>query len=900
LNNAVSPDVNTIPSDLIERIDIITGGNSAVYGSDAIAGVVNFVLKRDFEGVQVRAQSGVSDYGDAASPFASVVAGTNFADGRGNIAVNLEYAHQKPFFGSGRPNLAKNSNFVVVDTDPAGSVNGSDGVFDRTFVNDIRSTTIAVGGLLQFNPAAGFAPCGRDAAGAAFRCTYIFQPDGSLVPQTGRRVGIAPNGSFDGGNGTTGREGQTLGVFPALDRYSVNVLGHFTVSDAFEPFIEAKYVRTDSLSFGTPAFFQGGTIDGTFERPRFDNPYLTDANRASINAARVQVGLAPITSGTTRVSLFKNLTDLGGRQEAARRETYRVVVGARGKFNDDWSYELSANYGEFREKTKVIGNLDQQRFILAMDSTRDAGGNIVCRSKIDPTAANIYPFSNSDAYATSRLANDVASCVPLNPFGQGNISQAAKSYLLQDTTSVGNIKQFVASASLSGDLSQLFELPGGPVGFAIGAEYRRETNYFKADELVANGLTFYNALPLFSPPAFEVGELYGEIRIPLLKETPFFHELTVSGAGRVSKYKGATGTVYAYNGAIEWAPIPDITFRAGYARSVRAPNLADLFSEQSQNFAPAPNDPCSERNIGTGSATRAANCAAAGRPAGYDFVYTSSLEILSGGNPNLQAETSNSLTLGGVAKPRFIPGLTVSADYYDIQVNRVITAPSAQQIINACYDATDLNNQFCALFTRAGAGGGPRGETQFRILEGSLQQTLLNYAKNKIRGIDIDASYRKQVDGLGTISMRGVYTHLFQSDDFLDPANPNRADQVLLELGDPQDAANLDIELKTGAFTVGTQFRFIGRQVLNTYEDFFSKQGRAPENADYAPVQFYPRIVYQDLRAGYDINTRFNIYTGVDNVFDRTPPFGLTGTGGGSGIYEPRGRFYYVGVKAKL
>jgi outer membrane receptor protein involved in Fe transport len=910
LNNAVSPDTNTFPSDLIDRIDIVTGGNSAVYGSDAIAGVVNFVLKKNFEGVQVRGQGAVSTYGDNGTYFLSGLAGTNFSEDRGNIAVNVEYAHQSPFFAFQRPNLKQNDGFVVVDTDPS----GSDGIFDRAFVGDIRSTTLSNGGLLNIStPRDRFgvtlrpdlAPCGRDpASGLAYNCTFLFQADGSLVPQTGARVGIEPNGSFSGGNGFSGREGRNFNVYPKLDRYSVNLIGHYTISEAFEPFIEAKYVRTETNRYGSPAFFQGSTIGGgqdLRERPRFDNPFLSAAAKATFQAARAAAGLAPATAAT-RLVLRKNLLELGNREEVATRETYRIVGGSTGTFNDDWKYEVSLNYGEFREKTKVLGNLNQNRFLLAMDSVRDpVSGNIVCRSKIDPAAALVNQADPENAFGLARLAADVAACVPINPFGEGNISQEGRNYLIQDTTSVGKIKQFVAGANVSGDLSQLFELPGGAVGFNLGVEYRRERNFFKADELVSSGITFYNAIPLFDPPAFEVKEAYGELRIPILKEVPFFHELTLSGAGRVSDYKGSAGTVYAYNGGIDWAPIEDIRFRAGYARSVRAPNLSDLYSEQSQNFAGAPSDPCSARNLGTGSATRTANCTAAGRPAGYDFVYTQSLEILSGGNPKLNVETSDSYTIGGVFQPRFIPGLSISADYYKITVNNVITAPTAQQILNACYDAADLNNQFCRLFKRAGAGGAPSGEYQFQILEGSLQQTLLNYAKNKVRGLDIEASYKRDLDNIGTLSTRVVYTHLFQNDDFLNPADPGRADQTLLELGDPADALNWDTEFKRGNVTLGLSFRYIGKQVLNNYEDFFAKQGRPPENADYADVKFYPSTFYQDVRVGIDIDDkRLNIYGGVDNVFDRKAPYGLTGTGAGSGIYDARGRVFYVGAKAKF
>lgn len=897
LSNAVSPDVNTFPSDLIERVDVVTGGSSAVYGSDAIAGVVNFVLKRDFEGVQFRGQGGESKYGDATNYFGSVVAGTNFAEDRGNVALNFEYSKQDAFYASDRPNLRKNSNFVVVDTDPS----GSDGVPDRLFYNDIRSVTVANGGLLQFSPAAGLAPCGRDSLGAAYRCTYLFNPDGSLTPQTGTRIGLAPNGNFDGGNGTNSREGNLLAIYPQLERYSLNLLGHYTISEAFEPFIEAKYVRTKSLRQGSPAFFQGSTIGfgvDLRERPRFDNPFLSDATRAQINAARVQSGLAPITSGATRLTLFSNMKDLGPRSEDATRETTRIVLGATGNFADDWKYEASVNYGEFKEKTDVLNNLNVQRFMLAMDAVRDPSGNIVCRSKIDPAARQFYAFSADDAVAASFLADDVANCVPYNPFGEGAASAAALDYLRYNSTSVGEIKQFDVNAFLSGNLGKWFSLPAGPVGVAAGVEYRSEENYWDSDDFVQAGLTFYNALPTFDPPKFEVKEVYGELRIPLLADKPFARELTLSTAGRFSDYKGKTGRVAAYNVGLDWAPIESLRFRAGLARAVRAPNLADLYSEQSQNFATVV-DPCSARNIGTGAATRIANCRAAGVPSSFDYVYTASLEIVSGGNPDLKEETSDSLTVGLVFQPESVPGLSVSLDYFDIKVDDVIDSPTAQQILNACYDASDLNNQFCGLFGRAGAGGGPLGEEPFRILEGSLQQTLLNYASRNSVGIDLEGSYKMRV-GEGSLTTRLVYTHMLERNNYLDPTDPGRANRVLSELGDPEDAFNVNFEYGLGKLTLGYEMRYIGKMVLNTAEDVFTVQGRPPENADWAGRKYYPSVVYHDIRAGFDLTDSVNLYVGVDNVADKVPPLGLTGTGEGSGIYETRGRFFYTGVKAKF
>jgi outer membrane receptor protein involved in Fe transport len=898
LSNAVSVDINTIPTDLVERVDLMTGGSSAVYGSDAIAGAVNFVLKRRFDGLQLRAQSGISKYGDANNNFISLTGGLTFGEDRGHVILNAEYTHQSRVLGSQRDNLRQTSGFVVVDTDPGSAP--SDSAVDRIFAVDTRAVTFSAAGVLQFSPTAAIgAPCGRDPIGNAYRCIYQFTGTGGLTPNTGTRIGLAPNGNFIGGNGDNGREDSQLGVLPKLDRYSVNLLGDYEFSEAARAFIEAKYVRTDSLSFGSSAFFQGSTIGGGVdlrERPRFDNPFLTDATRAQINAARAQSGLAPITNGATRLTLFKNLNDLGGRQERATRETYRIVAGLEGDFNSDWHYEFAVNYGEFREKTDVLGNLNVQRFLLAMDATRDTQGNIVCRSKMDPAAAQIYPFANSDDYAQSQLANDVAQCVPFNPFGR-QVTPAMRNYLLTDTTSSGKITQFDVSAYLKGDLSQLFELPGGPISFVLGGEYRRETNFFQAEEIVAQSLTFYNALPLFDPPSFEVREVFGEVRIPLIKDG-FIKELSIDAAGRISDYKGRTGTVYAYNAGVNFAPIEDIRFRAAYSRSVRAPNLSDLYSEQSQNFAPGFSDPCSARNIGTGTSNRPKNCAAAGIPTSYDYVYVSSLEILSGGNPDLREETSDSYTVGAVIEPRFIPGFSMSVDYFDIKVDDVITAPSAQQIVNACYDAVDLNNQFCGLFTRAGASGAATGEDPYRIIEGSLQQTLLNYAKRTARGVNVDGSYIRDLEGLGKLNIRFIYTHMLERNNFENPADPQRANRILSELGDPKDAFNLSTSFTTGKVTFNSELRYLGKMVLNEYEDFFSVQGRPPQNSDYAPVRYYPSVFYQNLRASLEVSKKFNVYVGVDNIFNRQAPFGLTGTGGGSGIYDVRGRFMYVGIKA--
>ena len=897
LNSGSSVDINTIPTDLIERVDVVTGGDSAVYGSDAIAGVVNFVLRQDYQGLMVRGQSGISTYGDMPSYFGSVLWGTNFAEGRGNITVNLEYARQDIAYASQRPNLRVNSRFSTVDVDPASAP--SDGVFDNVYVADTR--------FPFFNNGGDFATCCvTGPQGQPYFGVYLFQPDGTLVPQTGQVFGLDLNvgGPFAqryiGGNGSTGREGAAVVLQPQLDRYSANLVAHYTVSDAFVPFVEATFSRTDSRgSTSGPFFFTGGTTGSPRELLHTQNPFLNPQARQFLSD---YYGVPTNVDHT--FFMTRTVTDLGNRDEAARRDTYRIVGGIRGTFNDDWSYEVSANYGELDESTTVLGNVDQQRFLLALDAVRDpATGNIVCRSTIDPTAriAIENPAVNAAAKQAA-LAGDVAACVPANFFGEGNLSQAARDYINRDTVSHGKITQFVANAFLSGDTSQWFNLPGGPVGFAIGAEYRRETNFFVQDPLVESGLTFYNSIPTFTAPAFQVKEAFGELRLPILRDVPFFNQLTVSGAGRIAHYQGNTGTVYAYNGGVDWAPIRDIRFRANYSRAVRAPNLGELYTPLGQNFFGPPfTDPCASSSIGTGSSNRAANCAAAGIPANYNFTYSQSLQIKSGGNPDLQAETSDSITLGGVLQPRFLPGFSASVDYYFIRVNNVITAPTAQQIVNACYDLPDPNNSFCGLFQRnTSATPGPFGEQQFRILETSLRQVSVNYAKLQVRGIDAEIAYRHRFEGIGLFNTRFTYTHNFQNDQFFNPTDPNFADQQLLELGFPQDQFEWNVDLQTGPFQFHYKMRYIGHMLTSFYEDYFSKNGQPPQNSDVNDIEYFPATFYHDFRLGIDASRRFNFYVGVDNAFNTLPPLGLTGVGGGSGIYSNRGRFFYAGIQARF
>ncbi len=912
-----APDVNMIPSNLIERVDIVTGGNSAIYGSDAMAGVVNFVLKRNFEGIQLNGRVGVSSRGDASTYLLSATAGHNFADDRGNIAVAAEFARQDSFVGTDRGLMRNVAGFIVVDLDNPGdpnTVNNSDGIPDRAFFTDVHSPTNAYGGQLTPNCNAA-----TPAALRAVRCLpnsniarlYYFLPDGTIQEGPyGTRDFRPLQNQIQGGFGANGRRANEYDLRPDLERVNLNLMAHFTVSDAFEPFVELQYARSSSRVFnGGAASFQPGLPGalGLLPNFRLDNPFLTDQARSVI---RSYVGPTATTFQLSRANL-----DLGAREFRPERNTYRGVVGIRGTFFDDWTYEASVNYGRFEQETELRNQINFQRMLYALDAVRDpATGNIVCRVTIDPAARVLNPAIPAGSFDPARAAavfqkyqaDNISQCVPFNPFGENAPSLAAREYVSPVASGRAKQTQLVLNGFVSGDTSGFLNLPGGPVGFAIGGEYRKETAFQRFDEMTELAGNSLLGVRPFDPPSFQVKEAFGELRLPILKDIPFFHELTVEAAARIADYKGATGTVFAWNVGGSWAPVRDIRFRGNYSVAVRAPNLAELHTVQQTSFLLGFQDPCSIQNIGAGASTRVANCRSQGIPVGFDRLVGSgvgSQTLLIGGNPNLSEEKSKSLTVGGVFTPSFLPGLSLSIDYYDIKIQDVISTPPAQAIANACYDAASLDNPFCPLIVRFPAGSvDPVNGSSTAFFIRTVQQTLFNFAKLKARGVDFEVAYRRRIAGLGEVNTRLIGTYVKERNNFLFADDPSRPDQVLFEAGDPRWAWNWSTGLRNGPYSFNYEVRYVGKQLIrgNAAENVFSVGGRPPQNADFAEITFNDPVVYHAFRVGFDVSDNFNLYMGADNIFDRLPPNGETGTIDGPTTYDNIGRAFYAGASIKF
>ncbi len=939
-----TPDINTIPFDLLEGLDIVTGGQSAVYGSDAISGVVNFKLKRDFEGTRLRAQGGVTSYGDRGTYLVSGITGANFAEGRFNLTVSAEYSKSNPVFFAQRPYLgAYGGTPAFINSQITTAPNRNfDGIPNTTFVprgsvfgnRSIGGTVVTTcpGTATAANAAQRAAICtGQNSpTGSPIAYNYLFQPDGSLLRDSPSTTGLVDNRAIGGGvlfGGTaSGLEGAML--MPGLDRFLANILLNGDISPAFKPFVEFSFANVKATQQSTQPSFTGGTLSSTFS---ISNPFLTPAARATLGTI-----LAP---GATSFTLNRFNNDLGTRAEFHTRRTYRGVIGVRGDITSsgDLYYEVAGNYGRTENFYRTGGNVLLDNYRNAVNAVVAPAGYAGSNYVLNAQGARVICAVN----ATN--SNAAPGCVPLNLFGQNAADPRAIDYIMHTSTRNQWAEQINATAFISGNTGSFFNLPGGPVYFSFGGEYRREDAFSGQDAITASGATFLNPAATFDPPAVNIKEAYGELRLPLLANIPFLQELTVEGAGRVSDYGGTTGSVWAWNAGLIWSPVRDLRFRGSFSRSVRAPNLSNLYASSSQTFATI-NDPCDQpggTNAGnniTSNPNRARNCAAAGIPTTISFTdpttgaqlvrpwtnqSPSNIPGINQGNIGLTPEVGNSFTVGMVYQPQQVPGLTLKVDYYNIRVKNVISGLTGQQIVNRCYDDTNgIDNPFCAAVFRRqssdpvqnntflGQTGRTIDQSQFifdRSGNGvSFINQPFNFAALKTNGLDVDVQYAKRFSENASLNANLTVSYIFNRLNYVYIAEPDRYDRQDSMLGDPKWQARFNLNGKVGLIDFGYTARYVGRQIVSglVYETFFASQGRPALNPDARPFVYYSPIVYHDARIGVNATEKFRLYLGVDNITNQLPPYELTGIAntptGNDAIYPNIGRFLYAGVEARF
>lgn len=842
------PDTNTIPTELLSRVDILTGGASAVYGADAIAGVVNFVLKDDYEGLSLHAQAGISDEGDAGAQQIGLVAGRNLSDGRGNIALALEYARRDGLRYSDRDFARGQSDFIQ---NPNAGQAGQPLTIP---INDIRYLVYSNGGTLPY--------------GAPY---YRFQPNGSLAPANTGSVSYPNLGISDGGDGLGPID--TGSLLPDNERVSATLLGHFDISDGATLFGQFDGIWQRASAFNGPAI-------ETFNFAK-TNPFLGAQALSVINA------YGP-TAATPSFVALRALTDLGIFGERDTRKTVRGVVGVKGRLSDHLRYELSYSYGRTEIETDFFNNVSRPRAQLAANAVRDIAGVLGTPGAIVCAARLAAPTSTNP---------DIAGCVPANYFGEGSISAAARNYITLTTTSNGLIQQHLAGGFLAGDTGGFLTLPGGAPSFVIGAEFRRESTRYVPDPRDTTGTTLASGDR--AGGAVEVTEGYGELKLPIAADVPGIHRLELSLSGRLSHYNLArVGTKGSWGVGALYQPVPDIGFRGSYQRAVRAPNIAELF-QPVLNGQTQITDPCDVRFIAQGTTTRKANCAALGIPANFQTATIPiTVATTTSGNANLDVERGTTYTFGAILTPRFLPRFTLSADYYNVTLRGAIagvnsTTISPFRVPSQCVDAPTLQNPFCALVQRDAANNIVR-VTQFPI----------NLTRLTASGIDVDARYMIPLGGSNRIDLRGLASYVIDRDDYRAPAQPDFRTQIVDTPSNPRFQTVFATTLKLGAVELGHKFRYFS-SVFYKNDDvafFESVNGVPPLNPNRRAANFIKTgaYSYHDLRLGVDFGQGGSFYLGVDNVADKKPPFSIYGAGFGGAQFDSVGRFFYAGIRVAM
>jgi iron complex outermembrane recepter protein len=866
ISNSAAVDINSIPQDLIEKVDVLTGGASAIYGADGVSGVVNFIMKRNFEGLTARAQTGISSRGDAASQLISIVAGKNFANDRANIAVGYEYnnsnrlsSFDRAFSGDPLKNFGLFTNTADFLIDPISGQRVDDpNIFDNILYNNITWADSAPDGAIDL-----------DLDGI---------PDftGSGLPYDRGTVLVSAAGRAVGGSNTP-----TAGYFgdlqPKTQRHAANILATFEVSPALRLFAEGKYVQAKAFSVGQPAF-----DFFTFLAP--DNAYLIN---------RFGAGAAP--GGAL---LSRDNFDLGIRGERNKRETWRGVIGADGALSDNARYEISYVYGQTKARNTQTNNLIADRYFAALDAVFDpATGQIVCRSTIDGGA--IIDPNNFGQAPSTFTAGTGSICRPLNFLGNGVASQEALDFVLADNTNRSKIQQHVVSGSISGDFGALFSLPGGPVGFAIGAEYRKEKSNDVPDQLIQDGSFRDFAAVAPSSGQFDVKEAFAELNVPILADMPFAELLSVSAAIRVSDYSTVgTTTTWKFDGI--YAPIEDIRFRGSYSQAVRAPNIGELFLPNSGTFAFI-TDPCDVTRLDEGSSTRAANCATilaglgltpaqiASFSPSTDAQNTTSRRGLAGGNPNLTEETAKTWTAGVVVRPSFIPGLTMTFDWYDITIKDAVNTPTATELANLCVDQPTTDNRFCENIFRAPGTGFILGDGNDPLQRIGFIVGPENVARFKTSGADFSLRYAfSPGEKLGDFAFNVTGGYL-DSITFV-PSIGAETDDDILEQYNPRWRGTASIDWKIDQFSLNYGVTYFGKT-----RRFRTEQIEANPDISDPRFFFFKERWEHDIRAAFELDNGFQFYGGVNNIFDELPAIGQLSYPV-SGI----GRYFYFGAKVKL
>ena len=859
-------DLNTIPASLIDRIEVVTGGASAVYGSDAISGVVNFILKDDYEGAEITATYGASFDGKAPEVEINGLIGGNFANGRGNITAYASWFSREEVLqsemefsrvsgavcqnGSGRIFVCDTAGGAADAIGSGGGVlfpGGSATASWGTIANN-AANPFSVG--LAANPltAAQFGSYDHDCNPATPNVAYgapgvsrnlSFNDAGALEPLNG--VGACNVPDRGAGSSRYNFAPDNFLMIPA-ERFNLTTSATYDITDTVRAKIRLNYVNSSSEVQLAPT-------------PATNlNVTLTPATLALItaNAPDLAAALASRPDPTANFIINRRFNEVGTRNGFLENNSFYMLSTVDGQFNDNWNWSVTASYGSNRFDSRGHNSVNETALMQGLAGCQTPAGA--------PLGAAALP-----------------GCVPLDIYGPGTLDDAMVDFISVNTFATTNIEEHRIAGFVRGDL---FELPAGPVAAVFGFEYRDTEAEFRVDNEQRTGNIFgFNAIQ-DQEGSVQVTELYTEVSLPLLKDQPFADYLGLEGGYRLSDYS-SVGEVETFKVGAEWAPVDWLRFRAVYNEATRAPSVFELFQNGDQGF-PGYVDPCDEDNAP--DAATLAFCA--GQAGGFDYAGfnqdNSQVEAFSFGNPDLAPESAETWTAGFVLQPEWFPVGTfrASVDYYDITITDAINALGAQFFINDCYNGLDPANPSCARVVRDPI----TGQIDF------VNTTVGNIAEFATKGTDVQLEW--------TVNLE---------DTFLPIPGRLRVNELLSIV----DSFTID-----GTEFTGYTFAGIGgaifdwKSTLSLYYSLgdwtaFARWSYVPELRSGSFGDMVPEASYIDVSARWNVTDNFQVTGFIGNLFDEEAPQTSEGAFGGQGntdpqVYRVLGRTFSVSAKLRF
>ncbi|MCC6912082.1 MAG: TonB-dependent receptor [Rhodospirillaceae bacterium] len=831
-------DVNDFPQQLISRVDIVTGGASAAYGSDALSGVVNFVLNKDFTGVKGEVSGGLTTYGDDPAAKVALSAGTSFANGRGHLLASGEWSRRWGIFGV--PREWNNEGWAIINN-PAYGTNAAAGqstsVPQRLLLSGVGLGTAMPGGIIT---------------NTALRGTY-FGPGGT--PAQFNYGPIVSDPFTQGGDWKASQVNFYNTLDQRVTREGIFLRSSYDVSENVTAFAQAQWGFARSIGLALKQFNIANLI------VRADNAFIP----AAVAQRAQALGLSQFTLGSNNVDMPTITFD-------NERTVNRYVVGFNGSFDamdTAWTWDAYYQKGVSRTSENGLNVSSKAEFGAAIDAVRTANGTIACRV-------------NTDA----NPANDMPGCVPYNVMGLGVNSQAAINYIFASPEHPQRNQRFaqdVYAFTLNGEP---FDIWAGPVSLALGAEHRKEAVRGRADPIsLINGWFAGNYLPTFG--SYNVTEGFAETVVPLAKDEAWADSLDLNAAVRATSYS-TSGMVVTWKVGATYQPMSDIRFRVTRSRDIRAPNLNDLYQAGTAN---------------TNNVT--------------DPFNNNALTLYQGlavGNPALEPEKADTTGIGAVVSPSFIPGLTASVDYYNINVKGGINSIGAQTIVDRCFQGV---TQYCAAITRGVNSSGANVITQIRVQP-------FNFAEATSRGLDLEASYTMPMDTFssdwgGNLNFRFLATRYLKNyaNDGINPAYDTVGVLNAGNNGPPKWVYTSTITYAADPITLSLTGRGMSGGVYGSgnYAYIQCTTG-CPVSTTSAPTININRIAsafYLDLGTKYkflqsDDGVSAEMFLNVNNLLNKNPPVVASGPGGfpyaaipaAPALHDVLGRMFRAGIRFQM